>query len=154
MTFALQFLQPGSTKPVCSVSASQGQNTHLRLISVFRLPTTTTTSQRQPTYSICNSLPLIPMVRRYRAHTLGICLSRSKHPPPSDLYIPASHRHNPHINTNPYTLSMTPALQSQSSGGTEFVRSVSASQGQKHPPPPDICILGSHHHNPHINTNL
>src|ERR1700683_2103933 len=90
------------------------------------------------------------MARQYRARMLGICLSGSKTPPPN-LCLRASHHLHPHMNTNPYTSSTTPAMNFRWPGNTKRVPSVSVSQGKKCPPPPDLCILAYHHLNADIN---
>ena len=52
----------------------------------------------------------------------------------SDLNIPASHRRYTHIQTNLYTSSARHTMHFRWTNGTERVCSVSASQGQNHPP--------------------
>ena len=68
--------------------------------------------KHQPTYFLYDYCPKISVARQYRAGALGISLTGQKHPPLPDLCIPTTHS-NQHIIPDPYTPSMTTALQSQ-----------------------------------------
>ena len=125
-------------------------NTHPRLISASRPPTTSNHPLKP-----AHTPPLCPLLCILDGQAVPIVCARYlplgvKSTPP-DLSIPASHRESTSVHTLPLR---HPPCNFNSQAVPSACGSVSVSRGQNHQPLPDLCIPASHHLKPHINISL